>query len=541
MNLQKYKSHLLQNIKKKLSEWFDTEQIETVIGEEVYRFLHSVKGTSGTLELGGLMQISQQLLDRLDPTTKQTWDKIELKKFLIDFIEHIYEYENFDELVTTEGVVHDDQAPLIQIIDDDVSMLILLKDVLEEQGWMVMVQTDPVKAVKQYFDWKPDCLILDIQLPQKDGFEILQEIEQQSEKYFIPTIMISVRNTKEERIKAYQKGADDFFNKPIDIEEFVVKVGRHLKRKKIFDQSVLIDELTEVYNRKFLNDSLPRIFQDFKRTKQSFCISIVDLDFFKQINDTYGHLAGDQVLKDFARFLKQNIRGSDLLFRYGGEEFIIVFPKTPILVVKNRLNELIKGFSQKIFNYNGMSFSVSFSAGVFMVEDESITIEGAIKEADQLLYEAKYHGRARVECSQSAYHSYKKEILNISVIDDDIIIRTLLSQMLESLKINHVELNIQVFENGPAFLHSQHAHEDVNHFLLLDGMMPEMDGLEVLQRLKEGENADRYKVLMLTGRQGEAEKALALKLGADDYITKPFNMNELQVRIERILMQMKNG
>ena len=143
-------------------------------------------------------------------------------------------------------------APLIQIIDDDVSMLILLKDVLEEKGWMVMTHTNPEKAVKQYFEMKPDCLILDIQLPHKDGFQVLQEIQEHNEKYFIPTIMISVKNNKQIRIEAYQKGADDFFEKPIDIEEFVAKVDRHLQRKKIFDQSVLIDELTQVYNRKFL-------------------------------------------------------------------------------------------------------------------------------------------------------------------------------------------------------------------------------------------------------------------------------------------------
>ena len=96
-------------------------------------------------------------------------------------------------------------APIIQIIDDDVSMLILLKDVLEEKGWIVMTNTNPEKAVKQYFEMKPDCLILDIHLPQKDGFQILQDIQEHNEKYFIPTIMISIKNNKEIRMKAYRK------------------------------------------------------------------------------------------------------------------------------------------------------------------------------------------------------------------------------------------------------------------------------------------------------------------------------------------------
>ncbi len=386
---------------------------------------------------------------------------------------------------------------------------------------------------------KPDCLILDIQLPQKNGFQVLQEIQQHNEKYFIPTIMISIENNKQVRIKAYQEGADDFFKKPIDIEEFVVKVGRHLQRKKIFDQSVLIDELTQVYNRKFLVNSLPRFFQDFKRSGQTFSVCILDIDFFKKVNDTYGHLMGDRVLRDFAQYIKGNIRSLDMIYRYGGEEFVIVFPKTTNEEAKGRLNDLIKGFSQIVFTCKEMNFSVTFSAGVFTVKDEAVTVEEALKGADRSLYEAKRLGRARVECSQMTLNAYKKSMLNISIIDDDIIIRTLLAQIMESLPIDDLELNIKVFENGPSFLQSEHANEDVNHFLILDGVMPVMDGIEVLQKVKQGINAHRYKVLMLTGRKSKNEIERALKLGADDYVTKPFSVTELQGRIERILERMK--
>ena len=136
-----------------------------------------------------------------------------------------------------------------------------------------------------------------------------------------------------------------------------------MQRKEIFDQSVLIDELTQVYNRKYLAESLPRFFQDFKRTKQAFSICIVDIDFFKKINDTYGHLMGDQVLRDFAQYLKQNIRSLDMIYRYGGEEFVIVFPKTTNDEAKKRLNELIKGFSQIEFIHNDVSFHCHIFSG----------------------------------------------------------------------------------------------------------------------------------------------------------------------------------
>ena len=176
---------------------------------------------------------------------------------------------------------------------------------------------------------------------------------------------------------------------------------------------------------------------------------------------------------------------------------------------------------------------------MFTVEDDSITWEEAFKEADSSLYEAKRLGRARVECLQETSQSNKKDMINISVIDDDFIIRTLLAQMLESLTIKHLQLNIKVFEDGPSFLQSEHAKEAVKHFVILDGVMPNMDGLEVLEKIKKGENANRYKVLMLTGRNSKHEIKQALKLGVDDYVTKPFYVRELQSRIERVLDGMK--
>ena len=128
------------------------------------------------------------------------------------------------------------------------------------------------------------------------------------------------------------------------------------------------------------------------------------------------------------------------------------------------------------------------------------------------LYEAKRLGRARCECAQLEPNSYTKSILNVSVIDDDIIIRSLLARMLKSLSIDHLELNIKVFENGPSFLQSDHAKEDVNHFLILDGVMPVMDGIEVLQKIKQEEKCNRYKVLMLTGRNKQRRDRTGLKV-----------------------------
>jgi len=213
--------------------------------------------------------------------------------------------------------------------------------------------------------------------------------------------------------------------------------------------------------------------------------------------------------------------------------FVIIFPQTANEEARNKLTELIKIFSTKSFTYEQQHFSVSFSAGVYTVHDESITPKEAFEEADSSLYEAKRLGRARVESIQKT--SIKKKYLNVSVIDDDIIIRTILTKILQSMDFPLYDLHIAVYEDGDSFLNSNRANENIAHFLILDGVMPTMDGIDVLKKVKKGSNADCFTVLMLTGRKSSGDIATALKLGADDYVTKPFNITDLQARMERLI------
>ena len=141
----------------------------------------------------------------------------------------------------------------------------------------------------------------------------------------------------------------------------------------------------------------PAIFKTSKEQGKIFTIGMLDLDYFKRVNDTYGHPMGDQVLTEFAQYIKSHIRGSDVIYRYGGEEFAIVFPRTTSEEAKMCLKSVNSRVFEKVFNYENQCFSVSFSAGIFAVEDETITIDEALRGADDALYEAKRLGRARVE------------------------------------------------------------------------------------------------------------------------------------------------
>ncbi|MEN8698767.1 diguanylate cyclase domain-containing protein [Bacillus infantis] len=538
MKLDKYKTLLFQKIKNQMTLWFEQEAETPVNNEDVYRFLHSIKGTAGTLQLVGLHQVAGKLMGQVEKSSEKIWENRELRDFLYELMGLSYEYEHFQREEEKQSLPRDENMPLIQVIDDDVSMLILLKDALESKGWMVMANTEPEKAVDQFFDMNPDCLIIDVNLPGKSGFHVLEDIQKHSNKKFIPKLMISIMNDRETRIKAYRLGADDFISKPIDLEEFLIRIERHLERKQIFDQSVLIDELTQVYNRRFLKDSLKRYLKELERNNQYFSIAVLDLDHFKQVNDKYGHPAGDRILSEFAQYLKDHVRIGDIVFRYGGEEFILLLPRTNDRDSKEVVSRLLSGFSSRTFQEGGEELKMTFSAGVYMVHDPSATVAEAIKTADQALYEAKRNGRARVESANKLIGGHSRKVLNVSVIDDDAIIRTMLMKILQSMEFEHTSLDIQVYEDGQKFLQSGRMEQKGEHFLILDGIMPVMDGTEVLQKVKENRNASRVHVLMLTGRKTEYDIARALKLGADDYVTKPFSITELQARIQRLIQRM---
>ncbi|MEI2354698.1 diguanylate cyclase [Mesobacillus zeae] len=535
--MEKYKRMLFYKIKEKMTQWFEDSR-DRIPNEEVHAFLHSVKGTAGTIGLGGLLHVSSLLLKMSEERANLYWDRQELKDFLYDMVSLTYQFEHFQEEVPgKERYGPGENAPLIQIIDKDVSMLVLLKEEMEEKGWMVIASTKLEKAVESYYDHLPDCLIADIHLPVKQGFQLLEEFQLNSNKRFIPTIMISSENCSELRKKAYTLGADDFIEKPFDFEEFFIRVERQLQRKKLFDQSVLKDELTKVYNRRFFDETLERQIKERKRTGNPFALAMLDIDHFKHVNDTYGHAAGDRVLAEFSGFLKKSVRSTDMVFRYGGEEFAILFPRTSGSVAASILTRLLEEYSSKQFQENGETFKITFSAGVYMADGVSDDSQGILNSADQALYTAKKNGRARVECVHVVHPEQKKK-LYVSVIDDDAIIRAILTKILENMEFSELELNVDSFEDGQAFLNSGKLQEAGKHFLILDGIMPVMDGIEVLQKVKRMEVSKHVHVLMLTGRKSESDISRALQLGADDYVTKPFSIKELEARIQRLIKRM---
>ncbi len=538
---QKYREALLIKIREQMEIWMSVEVNTFISQEEVYRFLHSIQGTSGTIGMNGLFTIAKELNEI---NKKDSWEAKELINYLVPLVMESYTYQENQEMLLEakeQKVEKNANQSLVLIFDEDILMLHTLKEVLEKEGYFVIATPFAEQAVHYFHDMNPECLITDVQVFEKSDEKIMGTLKNRIKHSFIPMIMTSVDRDKEKRLKAFEIGAGIFFHKPIDTDELLVWMKSQIQLKKQLDHLLFIDELTGVMNRKSLYETYKQLRATAKRMNKIFSVVVLDIDRFKLVNDTYGHLVGDVVLKRFSEFVRSNIRTTDVFARYGGEEFILLLPKTEGLEAQILLERILHDFSKVEFEMDTGILYVTFSAGIVEVDDLTESdLKKWIELADIALYRAKRFGRSRIEISN--IHSESVEMIrkiNLAIIDDDVIIRALLSETIQESLGKHFSLDIRTFQSGQAFFKDEWHKEQVPFIVILDGVMPEMDGLDVLTNIRKLPQSDSYSVIMLTGRGLKGDILKALELGADDYLTKPFLMEELEVRIGRLLQRVR--
>ncbi|WP_078547469.1 diguanylate cyclase [Litchfieldia alkalitelluris] len=538
--MNKYIDKFILNNKKVMDGWLKSPN--EIKKDELYRFLHSMAGTAPTIGLDNVGHVSRKLMNEIVERGKESWTPIDIQELLFSLISYFNITSIPKEEVSTrhsERKTGDEQT--ILIIDKVTTMLMYLKEELQKQGWYVIVIADPIKAVLSYYDYQPDCVIIGIHNNDNDGYGVFSSLQQKVSHQFVPTIILSSNDDKEMRMKCYEMGADEFILTPFDLEELVVRIRRHLKRKELIDNSLLIDELTGVYNRKYLKRAFASLDNDLNRRKEPFCIAVLDLDYFKKINDKFGHVVGDEVLKSFASYMTERTRKNDVVIRFGGEEFIIMFSGMTSTDAYPVLELLLRSFSTHQFTFDTEPFYCTFSGGMVDVNKAGESLTNWIELADSALYEAKDAGRNQIKLVNQMTSHVGRKSLNVAVIDDDPIIRSVLMDLLDKVgQDSAFDFDIQSFKDGQAFFSDEwHRGKEGNYLIILDGIMPKMDGLEVLQRLRSSDQSNKYTVIMLTSRRSERDISRALKLGADDYITKPFKLLELESRIRHLLKRVR--
>jgi len=226
-----------------------------------------------------------------------------------------------------------------------------------------------------------------------------------------PVIMLTGRDDRELKIKGLGQGASDYITKPFDAEELVARVKVHLKIKNLQDDlkrtnELLLelsntDHLTGLFNRRYLMESLGKEVQRSLRKGGNLSLIILDIDHFKQVNDTYGHLQGDIVLQKVAQLLQKELRAYDTAARYGGEEFIAVLPDATLEAAKFVAERVRASVQSTRFSGELSRLSLTISLGVAMFSPQGCgTVDGFIKLADDALYRSKANGRNRVEAAE---------------------------------------------------------------------------------------------------------------------------------------------
>jgi diguanylate cyclase (GGDEF)-like protein len=301
---------------------------------------------------------------------------------------------------------------LILIVDDVPNNLRLLDEILDEMSYDTIFANSGKQAVEivENLTVQIDLILLDLMMPEMDGIEVCTIIKSNPMCQDIPVIFITADESPQSLLNAFKTGAIDYLKKPLDKAELLLRVENQLKLNKVYaglrrsndelleayallQQLATVDPLTGLENRRSLMDFSEVQLKLAQRYKSFFSILLIDLDYFKKINDTYGHLIGDEILKNIAKILKESLRNVDHIGRFGGEEFIVILPNTTLknaVLVAEKVRDAIANF---VHNIEEQIIQATVSIGIASYNSLDDDANQIIKRADQALYTAKSSGR----------------------------------------------------------------------------------------------------------------------------------------------------
>ncbi|PYQ30510.1 MAG: diguanylate cyclase response regulator [Acidobacteria bacterium] len=299
----------------------------------------------------------------------------------------------------------------VAVVDDDAAIRRLLRLLLHRAGYETREYATGQEASVSLREEPWDLAILDRRLPEMDGIALAEELKAIPEFRWRYIVMLTGEDDQDAKVEGLESGADDYVTKPFQPREFLARIraGERIVRlqkelletNKRLELLSITDGLTKLNNHRYFQDELVRAFEESMRYGRPLSLAMIDLDFFKKVNDTYGHAVGDEVLKCAAKLFRQSARSTDLVARYGGEEFAVMMPETDLedaAVFAEKIRSIIESTS---FDTAAGSIPVTVSIGVASVPHSRITTpKELIVAADKALYRAKKNGRNQVQCEK---------------------------------------------------------------------------------------------------------------------------------------------
>lgn len=367
--------------------------------------------------------------------------------------------------------------------------------------------------------------IIDVDLSDGDGRELLAELRSESANVTTPVIMVAPVATREFQAECFALGADHVIDKPVDMAILEASVSSKLRRAAEIRRESRHDALTGLPNRAAFAEAFERAVALARRNEERLTVAILDLDHFKSINDRFGHGQGDEVLRRVAHLAGDTLRRSDMLARWGGEEFVVLLPGTDVGGAEQALSNIQRKLREAVWKTpRGEEFDVKFSAGIAS-GGSGAPLQEVIARADYYLYLAKANGRDRIISEQNEVEAPN---LHILLAEPDDITASLIRHRLarEGFQvIHHTEMD----EVARASEGSGVALAIVN----VEG--PGQEGFQLLAELRARSEFRYIPIILLTSMGSEAEIVRGMSLGASDYVVKPFSPVELVARVHRHL------
>jgi diguanylate cyclase (GGDEF)-like protein len=287
----------------------------------------------------------------------------------------------------------------ILIVDDSDALADYYTIMLEQSGLICKKVTDPQHFLSTLQEFQPDLILMDINMPFCSGSELAQIVHQQENLSGIPIIYLSSISEKSKQLEVLSFAGDDFLTKPVPPKDLLASIRNRLMRSRMIRLRMMRDSLTNLYNHTMIHHQLEREIMVASRYHRNVSVILIDIDHFKSVNDKHGHQAGDKILKDLSLFMQRSLRKSDLIGRYGGEEFLIVLPNTGRDKALKLANELRESFANRSHVLGNKQLFITLSGGISCYP-ATASASQLIKAADEALYQAKEAGRNRIVCAK---------------------------------------------------------------------------------------------------------------------------------------------
>ena len=291
----------------------------------------------------------------------------------------------------------DGEQSRVLLVEDDTHQSRRIRHVLESAGYLTSVCESPHNFDEVLAEFRPDLILMDIDLPGVNGFDLAKYVRQDDQYVTLPIVFLSSESDERARIDAVRAGGDAHLTKPVRHEVLIANVAARLERARFLRTLLNRDGLTRLLTHTSFMEQAQATVARKRRERGVASLAMLDIDHFKSVNDSHGHQAGDRVLMSLAGLLRRSLRRSDVVGRYGGEEFGLLFDGIDEQEAAALLMRLLHDFSSREHRApDGSAFRVTFSAGVATFDPVGMDLHRWIEAADSSLYAAKRGGRNRV-------------------------------------------------------------------------------------------------------------------------------------------------